>query len=90
MRIFLGFLIAAVALGGAVWLQGAAKLDHHGAMCLDFGVGTTYPCSSAGPGASFIPAYDAKASWQDTIAVVLAVAGVGAGVALVASSRPTR
>ena len=99
VRIFLGFLIAAVALGGAVWLHGNAKLDHHASACVAFNQqapGGGYfvpsnPCNlDTGGTGSFQAAYDRKAGWQDAVAVVLAVAGVGAGVALVAGARSSR
>ncbi len=64
MRIFLGFLITALALGGALWLHDA-RLRH---------IPERYTISVA---------YDIKYGWQDPLAVFLAVAGIGAGVALV-------
>lgn len=60
-RIFVGFLIAGIALGGAVWLHSGYKAD------------------------LYLDTFHRKAAWQDPLAVVLAFAGVGAGVVLIAS-----
>jgi hypothetical protein len=82
VRIFLGFLIAGLDLGAAVWLHGA-RLDHQGAGC---GTGARRDGDQCVRGRYTFdvrPAFNTKGSWQDPLAVVLAVAGVGAGVALV-------
>lgn len=87
MRIFLGFLVAGLALGGAVWLH-SAKLEHQPPRCL----GGTQPVGDhcgRGRYTSKPVSVHTKAGWQDPLAVVLAFAGVGAGVALVVSGlRP--
>jgi hypothetical protein len=76
VRIFLGFLIAGVALAGAVWLHqwksetveltGWTGYAPQGSLTHSFGDRQ-------------------RAGWQDPLAVVIAFAGVGAGVALAVS-----
>ena len=76
VRIFLGFLVAPVALAGAVYLHSGAKLH----------TVTFYASSEDGFGNPYTdtkPTVDhLKASWQDPLALFIAVAGVGAGVAI--------
>jgi hypothetical protein len=66
VSIFVGFLIAGLALGAAVWLPEGLKAE-------------TYPTVSTSVFRTPNTAHR-KADWEDP----LAVAGVGAGVALVA------
>lgn len=84
MRIFLGFLVVAVALGDAVWLHGA-KLEHVPSRCRSDT--TTYDCKRPPIGfgsgtVTVFPAYDRRASWQDPLAIGIAIAGIGAGLAI--------
>ena len=88
MRIFLGFLVAAIALSGALYLHSGAKLG--GSHSFTDRVTTTYvrdPAARAKevPVLNTVAVLRAKhwhASWQDPLAVLIAVAGVGAGVAI--------
>ena len=102
MRIALGFLITAVALTAAIWLD-SAKLD--AAVCRD-GKGPV-ACSTVAAGwKSYVPADgsvvasgsiqdvlphyehpDRKAGWQKPLAIALAVIGIGAGIAVVLSGQ---
>ena len=77
MKIFLGFLIAGLARGGAVWLHGYKPISVRVNGMTDLSNRPIYLHHRYG--------------WQDPIAVVLAFAGVGAGLALVVSDvRPQR
>lgn len=72
MRIFLGFFVAGLALGAAVWIHDGWKAEsytYHPVVD-----GRVWRVDSTG---------HRRAGWQDPLAVVLAFAGVGAGVALV-------
>ena len=96
MRTSAAFLIAAVALGAAVWLHSGWKPDSYtayGVVCPETHLEGLSPRPSTRPGSLVKEprlvrcAYGARraASWQDPLKVVLAVAGVGAGIAVAAS-----
>jgi hypothetical protein len=75
MRVFIGALVVAVALGGAVWLGGYQETKPVGV-----------PASVNG--VTFVPdvkTYREDPSWADPLAVFIAVAGVGAGAAVIVS-----
>jgi hypothetical protein len=95
VRIFLGFLVAAVALAGAVYLHSDYKADRS-----RFDTGMTPAGVYVGTEAQqqaqlnsiyavrqtvFVKDYQ-RAAWQDPVAVLLAVAGGGAGTAIVLSA----
>ena len=100
MRIFLGFLIAAAALGVSAYLYADAKLHSYRVdegittICAKAGTQISLPPNSSCPSgythsSSFGPTdylghKHGKASWQNALAVFIAVAGigVGAGIAL--------
>ena len=89
MRIFVGFLVAAVALAAAVWLHTGLRADTY---AVDTGttargqyLGTQESQRRRhGSGYAVEPTvfdtHHRRASWQDPAAVLLAVAGVGAGI----------
>jgi len=83
VRVFLGFLVAALALGGAVWLFS------YEAGSKTVGVGRPRNLRS-GIVYARTATVSTEAGWEDPLAVVLAVAGVGAGVAIIASGRRSR
>jgi hypothetical protein len=98
MRVVLGFVVTAAALGAAIWLSGA-RLE--AASCRD--AERPVPCSSVAAGwTGYAPldgSVDAsgsiqtvlprvvhpqrKAAWQDPIVALLVVAGIGGGIALI-------
>lgn len=91
VRIFLGFLVAAVALAAAVWLHTGLRADTY---AVDTGitangsfVGTQESQQRRHASAFAIEptvfvTHHQRASWQDAAAVLVAVAGVGAGVGI--------
>jgi hypothetical protein len=92
VRVFVGFLVAAVALGAAVWLHTGLRADTYafdtGLTARGVYVGTEASQQRKNASAyAVVPTiFDTchrKASWQDPLAVLLAVAGVGAGVGIV-------
>ena|SRR5690242_4484794 len=80
VRIFLGYLVVAIALSGALWL-------HAGYKPIRYSVGGTVSNPSATSAERFVVDVigHRRASWQDPLAVFIVVAGVGSGVALVIS-----
>ena len=95
MRVFLGFLVAAVALAVAVYLHSGYK---PGTSRVDTGMTPTgiYVGTEAQQQARLNSVYAVqqtvflkerrRAGWQDAVAVLVAVAGVGAGTAIVFSA----
>lgn len=98
MRIFLGFLVVAVALAGALYLHSGAKFESHRYVSnRTLGGGLYVPTegslqpgdSCPSPSGFGLPSWAAacqtvhsRASWQDPLAIFIAIAGVGAGVAI--------
>jgi hypothetical protein len=87
MRIFLGFLVAGLAIAAAVWLYGA-EFQHWPGYCRGVVPGDAsarVPCDgSAGRVTGSVqPRQPTKADWQNPAAVLLVFAGLGAGAALV-------
>ena len=98
MRIFLGFLVAAVALAAAAYLHSDAKLASHRLVASRTASGVPYvaregapfpgdPCPPktgfGDPYAAPCKAVHYHAHWQDALAIFIAVAGVGAGLGIV-------
>jgi hypothetical protein len=75
MRVFLGFLVAAVALSAAVWLHSSYEPERECARRANLS-DTVY-------GSRCLAFRGARADWQDPVAVFVAVAGIGAGLAIV-------
>ena len=77
MRIFLGIVIAVVALGAAGWLHGWKSET------------VARATSQKGAFKALATTYRQPASWQGPLAIVIALIGVGAGYALIAPAlRP--
>jgi hypothetical protein len=99
MRFILGFLVAAVALGASVYLYSGAKLHDTGVdegtatICANGGTQISLPPHSKCPSGytvsstfgptDYIGHRHRKASWQNALAALIAVAGIGAGAAIV-------
>lgn len=80
MRVFLGFLVAAVALAAGLYLHSGAKLAS-----FRYGTGMEVcnpSWSNSNCSWTKYATGHKHASWQDPLAVFLAVAGVGAGIAI--------
>jgi hypothetical protein len=71
-RIFAGFLVAAVALAAAVWIFGGWKPRR-----ISHWESGSYPA----PGFAYYT--HGTFSWQNPLAAFIAVAGIGAGAAVV-------
>jgi hypothetical protein len=85
VRYFLGFLVAALALGAAVWLHNA---ELQAKVCRGIVPGDAngvIDCKEREPFRIRTIEPARKADWQDPLAVVIAVAGIGAGVGIIAS-----
>jgi hypothetical protein len=79
VRIILGVLVAGLALGGAVLLHEVVKADSYERAVMWSG-------SSKSPFAGLPVATvteHRRADWQDALAIVIVVAGIGAGVTIV-------
>lgn len=102
-HVFVGTLAVGIALGGAMLLHDAS-LDYQTVVtqrahyvtedCFEHqGHRLSGPCIRGGR-TLFYPHKEkhqwGKAFWQDPLAVVVAFAGVGAGVALIVSGRGTK
>lgn len=72
LRVFLGFLVVAVTLASALYLHGAVRADRATAIAPQ--TGKRYFLHDI--------AVPVRASWQDPVAVLIAVAGLGGGVAI--------
>jgi hypothetical protein len=99
MRMFLGFLVAIVAVGIGVYLYSGLKLQKYSVdegtatICSNGTTQISFPPKSRCPsGYTLTPTFGPtdyigqrhrKASWQNAVAVLIAVAGVGAGAAIV-------
>lgn len=98
MRMVLGFLVAVFALGVSVYLYSGAKFQSYivdegtATICTNGGTQISFPPHSRCPSGytlsttfgptEYIGHRHRKASWQNALAIVIAVAGVGAGVAI--------
>ena len=98
MRIFLGLLVAVVALGASIYLYSGAKLQSYSVdegtatICANGGTQISFPPHSSCPSGytlsttfgptDYIGHRHRKASWQSALAIIIAVAGVGAGVTI--------
>jgi hypothetical protein len=77
VRTFVGFLIAAVALAGAVYLHSGVKAGTKQVTSVEYGQ-TSY-FGNSNDRSTVVYDVKARASWQDPVAIFLAVAGIGAG-----------
>lgn len=94
MRLFLAFLVAALAVGGALAIYNARETTSH----------TTYypaydpppapegrewasPYPPATPETSKTFYFQRRPTWAGPVALVLVIAGIGGGVAIAASGR---
>jgi hypothetical protein len=76
VRMFVGSLVTALALAGAVYLHSGVKFGSRQ-------VSSPNPYGGLLSGQATLTRIDAKASWQDPLAIFIAVAGVGAGAGIV-------
>jgi hypothetical protein len=99
MRMLVGFLVAVAALGVSVYLYSGAKFQSSSVdegtatICANGGTQISFPPHSSCPAGyklsttfgptDYIGHTHRKASWQNALAVLIAVAGVAAGAAIV-------
>lgn len=93
-RIALASLVVGLSLAGAAWLHGS-KLTHVPRHCQTGPVGGPLVSCDSGNrfGGGWVwdkPAHNKQAPWQDPLAIFLAIAGLGAGVAILTSTSVKR
>lgn len=80
MRIFLGFLVVAAAFAGAYWLQSGLEAEAYTGFGRNETTGRVMHDTEL----------HRRADWQTPVAIFVAVTGLGAGIAIMASGLRRR